>query len=268
MTSVHQATILAKYRVSYDYCESCGFLCTEKPYWLPEAYSTAIASSDTGLVSRNIRVSKALAAILFLAFRDNGQEPWLDCAAGHGLLARLMRDKGFNFHWSDKYAEDIFARGFEHEQGMSYAGVTAIEALEHMEDPMAFLSKASALSPARTVIFTTELCPAPPPRPEDWWYFGLNTGQHISFFQERTLRAMADRLGVGYLRAGGFHIFSDQLPSALLAGLSAGRLSALIEFVARMRLGSRTLTDHQLLVSEQRSANAAHLRLDVDPERG
>lgn len=137
MTNVHHATILAKYRVSYDYCDSCGFLCTEKPYWLPEAYSTAIASSDTGLVSRNISVSKALAAVLFLAFHNNGQEPWLDCAGGHGLLARLMRDKGFDFYWSDQYAENMFARGFEHEQGMSYAGVTAIEALEHMEDPMA-----------------------------------------------------------------------------------------------------------------------------------
>jgi hypothetical protein len=254
MTGIYHATILAKYRVAYYYCDSCGFLRTERPNWLNEAYSSAIAASDTGAVTRNIQISKALSSLLFLAFHDHGKGQWLDYAGGHGLLTRLMRDKGFNFHWADMYASNIFAQGFEHEQGMTYDGVTAIEALEHMEDPMAFLENLSGLSPTRTVILTTELCPSPPPKPEQWWYFGLNTGQHISFFQERTLETIATRLGVRYMRAGRFHMFSQQLPSTALARLSCSRLSVFFDFLASRCLDSRLVADHECAVDRQKPA--------------
>ena len=48
--------LLNKYQVDFFYCKSCGFLQTEKPYWLDEAYSEAIAIADTGLVARNINI--------------------------------------------------------------------------------------------------------------------------------------------------------------------------------------------------------------------
>jgi len=257
MREIYQATILGKYRVSYYYCESCGFLRTERPYWLAEAYSSAIATSDTGLVNRNNQVSRQLAALLFLAFRADRESPWLDYAGGYGMLTRLMRDKGFNFFWSDKLATNLFAQGFEHKDGATYAGVTAIEVLEHTEDPMAFLSSLSQFSQSRTVIFTTELCASPPPRPEDWWYYGLNTGQHIAFFQERTLEAIATRLGVRYMRVGGLHVFSEQLPSSARAWLASGRLSVLLDFVAKRWLGSKTVADHELIVARQGAASCA-----------
>jgi hypothetical protein len=255
MREIYQATILGKYRVSYYYCESCGFLRTERPYWLDEAYSSAIAAADTGLVSRNIQVSRALAALLFLAFRADGKGRWLDYAGGYGMLTRLMRDKGFDFYWSDKHANNIFAQGFEHKVGMTYDGVTAIEVLEHTEDPLAFLSDLSRLSPTRTVILTTELCASPPPRPEEWWYFGLIAGQHIAFFQERTLEAMAARLGVRYMRAGTLHVFSEQLPSTVLARVAGGRMSGFVDFLARKRLRSKVVCDHEFVVDRQKATH-------------
>ena len=253
MREIYQATILAKYRVSYYYCESCGFLRTERPHWLDEAYSNAIAAADTGLVNRNIQVSRALSALLFLAFRADGKGRWLDYAGGYGMLTRLMRDKGFDFYWSDKHATNLFAQGFEHKDGSTYDGVTAIEVLEHTEDPVAFLSTLSQLSPSRTVIFSTELCASPPPRPEEWWYFGLSTGQHIAFFQERTLRAIAARLEVRYMRAGNLHVFSEQLPSTALARLAGSRLSVFVDYLARKRLGSKLVSDHELVVDRQKA---------------
>src|SRR5689334_8705234 len=45
--------ILNKYNVKFFRCSYCGFIQTEAPYWLEEAYSTPIASSDIGYVSRN-----------------------------------------------------------------------------------------------------------------------------------------------------------------------------------------------------------------------
>jgi len=254
MREVYQATILEKYIVSYFYCDSCGFLRTESPYWLDEAYSSAIASSDTGLISRNFRVARALAALLFLALRYDGKGRWLDYAGGYGMLTRLMRDKGFDFYWSDKHAPNLFAQEFGHEEGAIYDGVTAIEVLEHTEDPVAFLANLLQLSRTRTVVFTTELCPSPLPRPEEWWYFGLNTGQHIAFFQKRTLEAIAARLGVRYMCAGSLHVFSEQLPSKALTRIASSRLAVFIDVLAKRWLGSKVTSDHKL-IAERRKTN-------------
>ena len=49
-----QAKILKKYDVSYYQCPNCGFVQTEKPYWLAEAYSEIIDAEDIGLLKRNI----------------------------------------------------------------------------------------------------------------------------------------------------------------------------------------------------------------------
>ena len=42
--------ILEKYKISYYQCPVCGTIFTEKPYWLEESYSEAIAQTDVGLV--------------------------------------------------------------------------------------------------------------------------------------------------------------------------------------------------------------------------
>ena len=258
MRIINEATILNKYRIKYYHCNDCGFMRTEQPYWLEEAYSGAIAASDTGQISRNIHVSRTLSSLLFLALSERGDGRWLDFAGGYGMLSRMMRDKGYNFYWSDKYASNIFAQGFEHSVGDNYAGVTAIEVLEHTEDPMAFLSEMALFSPDRTVIFTTELYGDTPPKPENWWYYGLNTGQHVSFFQQRTLETIARRIGVKYERAGLLHIFSDQLPSRQLLRLAGGRVSILVDFFARRRLRSNVITDHHLIVARQQDRVASN----------
>ena len=49
-SSFDSARILRKYDVDYFECPYCGFIQTEEPYWLTEAYSSAITSSDIGLV--------------------------------------------------------------------------------------------------------------------------------------------------------------------------------------------------------------------------
>lgn len=39
---IFKAKILKKYDVSYFHCENCGFLQTEEPHWLSEAYKSPI----------------------------------------------------------------------------------------------------------------------------------------------------------------------------------------------------------------------------------
>lgn len=63
--NIFTAKILNKYNIKYYYCDHCGFLQTEEPYWLKEAYNDSISITDTGIMSRNISSSKMTAVILY-----------------------------------------------------------------------------------------------------------------------------------------------------------------------------------------------------------
>jgi capsular polysaccharide biosynthesis protein len=78
------AQILQKYDVSYFQCSVCKFVQTEEPYWLEEAYSKAIASSDVGLVYRNILMADITAKILYNFFDHNAS--FLDYGGGMDFL--------------------------------------------------------------------------------------------------------------------------------------------------------------------------------------
>jgi hypothetical protein len=193
----HTAVVLGKYEAAYHYCDSCGFLCVHDPHWLDEAYSNAIAALDTGVVARNLAVAAQLVVVLE---RLAPAGPYLDVGGGHGLLVRRMRDLGFPFRWSDAYASNHYARGFE-DDGRTYEAVTAIEVLEHLEDPLKSLRMWIETTSADTFIFTQETFDGSPP-PKDWWYYARVEGQHISFFQPRTLEYIAGQLDMYYTPIG------------------------------------------------------------------
>ena len=77
---IFSAKILNKYNIKYYHCNNCGFLQTEEPYWLDEAYQEAINISDTGIMLRNISLSKI--ATLIISFLFNKKAKFLDYAGG------------------------------------------------------------------------------------------------------------------------------------------------------------------------------------------
>ena len=210
-----RSLVLGKYDVQFFRCASCGYVCTEEPYWLEEAYSEAITGSDVGLVSRNIAMSKIAAVIIACFFDTNGR--FLDYAGGYGLFVRMMRDRGFDFHWRDPHCPDIFARGFESPEADAgnYELVTAFEVMEHLASPVAVMEE--ILSRSRNILFSTELIPAVTPGPGEWWYYGLEHGQHVSFHTRESLGAMAARFGLHFYTNGkSLHLFSEKrLPSSM-----------------------------------------------------
>lgn len=243
------ATVLGKHDVQFHYCANCGYLCTEHPFWLDEAYSDAIVASDTGIAARNLDASKRLASLLYFGLGERGRGKWLDYAGGYGILTRLMRDYGFDFYWSDKYCPNLIARGFELPADEPCVGVTALEAIEHSENPREFVARAVGNTGASYFIFTTETFEGAPPSPGSWWYYGLEMGQHISFFQPRTLATLAEALGYRYIRAHKFHIFSRVPLNECLLRAVSGRPASVLHLVVRKRLQSKVETDHVNLVS-------------------
>ncbi|WP_028845361.1 class I SAM-dependent methyltransferase [Thermodesulfovibrio thiophilus] len=208
---IFNETILNKYTIDYFHCPNCGFLQTEEPYWLEEAYSESINISDTGYLSRNIYLSKKLTVLLSLFFDKKAK--FLDYAGGYGVLVRLMRDIGFDFYWSDKYTQNIFARGFEGSLSDNYEAITTFESFEHFVEPIEEIERLLTIS--KNIIFSTELLPDPIPKPKDWWYYGLDHGQHISFYSEKTFEFIAKKYNLNYKNLDGLHLLSDKKISNL-----------------------------------------------------
>ena len=200
------ALVLDKYQVDYFRCPKCGFIQTEEPHWITEAYSEALVAFDVGVMQRNLQFAASTSAIILMIFPS--AKKFLDYGGGHGTFVRLMRDRGFNFFWKDLYAKNIHARTFEHAPDTRYDLVTVFEVLEHMPNPLEDLAEAFALSD--NVLTTTSLVPEPVPTPPNWWYYACRGGQHISFYTPAALQELARHFDRHVLSLGGFHLFTRE----------------------------------------------------------
>ena len=237
-----QGEILRKYSIKYFRCVACGFVQTETPYWLEEAYSSAISRMDTGILYRNLLNQRLTIAVLNLLYPKAKSS--LDFGAGHGIFVRLMRDSGFKFFWDDRHASNDYARGFERKEGETYDFLTSFEVLEHLVDPMADLSKMMSLSP--NVLVSTEVLPQPTPKVSDWWYYVPYSGQHVSFYTSEALRLIAQRFGRSLLSRGPYHLFTTAPPSKFLFRLAMSKRVARFAMVIRKR-ETLTYSDFELM---------------------
>lgn len=220
------AQVLGKYEVDYFKCSNCGFVQTEEPYWLDEAYSQAIASSDVGLAFRNLSFSQITQNLLFNFF--NHQARFLDYGGGYGLFVRLMRDAGFDFYWLDKFCQNIFAQGFEIDAAANnqFELVTAFEVFEHLVHPIDELEE--LLKNSRNILFSTELLPESNPKPDEWWYYVLHEGQHVSLYTAKSLSIIATKFNLNFYSNGSsLHLLTEkELPDDLFQQLAKRELAA------------------------------------------
>ena len=171
-----QLRILSSFDARYRRCTQCGFVFVESAEWLQQAYSSAIAASDTGIVTRNLKLAQIVGLLIALEFP--AARRFLDYGGGSGLLVRLMRDQGFDFYLLDKYCANVLAAGFEAKPSERFDLLTCMEVAEHLVDPVPTFLELGALAPS--IVIGTELLPATANRPGEWWYYAPETGQHIA----------------------------------------------------------------------------------------
>jgi hypothetical protein len=217
------AKILNEYSIAYYQCTYCGFISTEEPFWIDKAYSQAINRFDIGLVSRNIVNARACKTIIPIFFDPEAK--FVDFGGGYGMFVRLMRDYGFDFYRSDKYCQNLFANGFDLEDSACdhFELLTAFEVFEHFLEPTRELDALLELS--SNILFKTELIPASNPKPDEWWYYGLDHGQHISFYTIKSLHHLATSKGLSFYTNGyNFHLFTPKKIAPLLFRLLCNRM--------------------------------------------
>jgi hypothetical protein len=199
---------------------------------LDEAYARAMTRSDLGLVGRNIFHSRLVPLIILALFTREAR--FLDYGGGYGLFARLMRDYGFDFYRQDRYAENLFAAGFDAEDhpGTAYELVTAFEVFEHLPQPLEEVEQMLAYS--RNVLFSTQLLPTPAPDLNQWWYYGLDHGQHVALYTRESLQEIARHFGLNAYSCGSaLHLLTEKkLPPAAFALI--GRLARRAPWLARL----------------------------------
>ena len=239
------ALVINKYKVQYFSCASCGFIQTEQPYWLDEAYSSAIARSDIGLIGRNIKLSNFCSVLIPMFYSPTAS--FLDYGGGNGMFVRMMRDKGFNFYWHDKYASNQFAAGFEAPQDVKFSLLTAFEVFEHLPQPLEVIEEMFHYSD--TLIFSTRLLPRWKIMPREWWYFTLDTGQHVSLYSRESLELIAQKFNVKFSSNGiSLHILSKRtVPSLILKALSYAPFAAMLSGLLNLRRQSLLEQDYYRL---------------------
>lgn len=223
--------VLSKHQVSYFRCTACGFIQTEDPYWLDEAYTRAIARQDVGIMLRNETNVTVTSAVLKLLFPEITRA--VDFGGGHGVFVRMMRDRGYDFHWRDLFASNDFANGFEYDPDLRYDFMTSFEVLEHFVDPLAEVEEMMRLSPA--VFTTTLLVPDPPPPLGAWWYYSPASGQHVSLYTRASLQQIAKRMNCNLLTSGPWHLFTKNSPDARLFQLAVRRSVARVVNLLKRR---------------------------------
>lgn len=199
--------VLLKHDVGYQECTACGSVQTEPPYWLDEAYAIPGVHIDVGIATRTLQCWVSLVSFLdHVGFsRDL---PALDFGSATGLLPRLMRDIGFNFHASDKYATPQFVNYFIDDDLQQFKPklITAFEVLEHFPEPAASLDELFAAD-ADMLILSTWLVDG---NGDEWRYFVPECGQHVFFYSEKGLRDFAAERDYDLLLMPHFHLLAKR----------------------------------------------------------
>ncbi len=237
-------TILRKHTVKYYRCPKCQFLQTEPPYWLDEAYSSAISDLDLGPVNRAITGAWIVEGVILAGFDPNAK--FIDWGGGYGVFTRLMRDNGYDYYWDDPHCQNLFAKQFVASDKDYFEMLTAFEVFEHLVQPMDEIRK--MLERSRNILFTTMIAPSTLDASTQWWYLTPEHGQHISLYSVKSLQFIAAEFGLNLCTNGTtHHLFCERPFSSkeFATIVRDGTKARMLRRLRRRKLhsGSRLMSD-------------------------
>jgi 2-polyprenyl-3-methyl-5-hydroxy-6-metoxy-1,4-benzoquinol methylase len=151
---IFRVTVLARLDVAIQRCRTCGSAQTETPYWLDESYYENRVGPGVDAPARGSWM-QAQTLIIARLFGFGPRTKVLDFGGGTGLLARMLRDIGFDAYRYDLYERNVFCPGFDGKVESGWDVVTAVEVLEHLPNPAETLTEILSMRP-KIVIATTE----------------------------------------------------------------------------------------------------------------
>lgn len=177
---------------------------------------------------------------------------WLDFGCGLGGLVRYARehgfgqvygfDEGFSAQWMSDHSLPVLHRADLPPQHGTFDVVTAIEVIEHVVDPIAFLRQVALLLRPGGLFFLTTGNAEPHRKRLTRWSYVL-PDVHIRYFEPRTLRVAYERVGLEPLDVGFVPGYEDIIRYKVLKTLRVRRRN-LLEMVVPWRIASR-LVDHR-----------------------
>jgi hypothetical protein len=184
--------------VAFGVCRDCRSLMLPEPTWLERAYAMAVSPDpDSGDLQRCLMVWRVVRRLASLGLVPAGAR-CLDFGAGKGVLLRALLDDRMDAWAYDPYPQSAFARErvlTELPPGPFHL-VTAIEVLEHTQDPVATLRRlGDALAPGGLLLASTEFYREGVHGPA-WYYLDLQRGQHITILSGRGFGEAARRAGL------------------------------------------------------------------------
>ena len=196
--------LLDRHETELRLCRTCGSLQTGVPHWLAEAYDYEGCAhpADAGYMGRNIEVARLIDALLTDLDVDRAA-PILDRGGGIGILARILRERGWNVFSHDAYQEPVFS-------DIKWPGsdphvVIAVELFEHFPNPAIALAELFATRPAIVYVRTDRYSG----QGDDWWYLSPESGQHVFFYSDKAMHLIGEKFGYAVeLRTGEEAIFT------------------------------------------------------------
>ena len=254
---VFAVLILRKYPRDLYQCASCHACYFPNPDWLKEAYSKAISDLDTGIVERGLDIANVVTPFLIFSKLRHGSV--LDYGGGLGVLARILRDRGFDAYSYDPLSESVFS--LPSKGNKRFDLVTMVEVFEHLEDPVSTISE---LSKQTDLIFISTLCiPGKKIRP-DWWYLLADTGQHINFPTKLSLEKLASSIGWNLTSSGtNLHLLSKSKPKLFqILAIKYQRLAWIVGYSLYPFLRSRSLSQEDLKLARENIYGSSTETLD------
>tara|TARA_B100000700_G_C14919683_1_gene796432 strand:- start:517 stop:846 length:330 start_codon:yes stop_codon:yes gene_type:complete len=100
---------------------------------------------------------------------------------------------------------------------------------------------------SKNILFSFELKPLKIPKPDEWWYYGLDHGQHISFYQKEIFEFLARKFNLFFYTNGkNIHMFSEK-KHAKLFFKTIVKISNYISLLIRKKMYSLTWKDFELV---------------------